>query len=97
VLLGVPLNVPSDIRKIDKATVTAVLLNHVFANGGLFTSEMNAGNFKPLGGTDVEFGAFTKGVLTIKGKSNTVAANMVIPDVLTINGVVHVIDRVLLP
>jgi uncharacterized surface protein with fasciclin (FAS1) repeats len=95
--LGVALDVPADIRKLDKATVTAVLLNHVVANGGKFTSEMNGGNVAPLGGTDLILGAFTNGTMTVKGKSNGTAANMVIPDVLTTNGVVHVIDRVLLP
>lgn len=96
--LGVALDKPADIRKIDKATVTAVLLNHVVNDGGKFTSEMNAGIIKPLGGTDLELGAYINGVLTIKGKSNgTKTANMVIPDVQTTNGVVHVIDRVLLP
>lgn len=95
--LGVALNVPADIRKLDKATVTAVLLNHVVADGGKFTSEMNAGDVAPLGGTNLKFGAYANGVLTIQGKSNATPANMLIPDVLTTNGVVHVIDRVLLP
>lgn len=95
--LGVPLNVPADIRKLPKETVAAVLLNHVIADGGKFTSEMNGGNVAPLGGTALTLGAFTNGTLTVKGKSNATVANMVIPDVLTTNGVVHVIDRVLLP
>lgn len=95
--LGVPLNVPADIRQLPKDVVTAVLLNHVIADGGKFTSEMNAGNVSPLGGTALTFGAFTNGTLTIKGNGNTTVANMVIPDVQTTNGVVHVIDRVLMP
>jgi uncharacterized surface protein with fasciclin (FAS1) repeats len=95
--LGVPLNVPADIRKLPKATVTAVLLNHVLSDTGKFTSEMNAGTVKPLGGTELTIGAYNNGTLTIKGKSNTIVANMVIPDVQTTNGIVHVIDRVLLP
>jgi uncharacterized surface protein with fasciclin (FAS1) repeats len=95
--LGVPLNVPADIRQLDKATVTAVLLNHVVADGGRFTSEMNAGTQTPLGGTGLAIGEFTNGVVSIRGNGNATAANMVIPDVLTTNGVVHVIDRVLLP
>lgn len=95
--LGVALNIPADIRKLDKATVTAVLLNHVVANGGKFTSELDGGDVAPLGGTNLTLGAFTNGTLTVKGKTNTIAANMVIPDVQTTNGVVHVIDRVLLP
>ena len=97
VLLGVPLSIPSDIRKLDKETVKQVLLNHVVKDSGKFTSEMNAGTLMPLGGTALTLGAFDNGVLTIKGKNNATVANMVIPDVLTTNGVVHVIDRVLLP
>ena len=97
VLLGVPLNVPADIRKLPKETVKQVLLNHVVNDSGKFTSEMNGGNITPLGGTALTIGAFNNGVLTIKGKGNSVVANMVIPDVQTTNGVVHVIDRVLLP
>jgi uncharacterized surface protein with fasciclin (FAS1) repeats len=97
VLLNVPLSMPSDIRKIDKETVKKVLLNHVIADLGKFTSEMNAGSAMPLGGVALTIGEFNNGVLTIKGKNNATAANMVIPDVLTTNGIVHVIDRVLLP
>lgn len=95
--LGVALNVPADIRQLPKETVAAVLLNHVVANGGKFTSEMNGGAIAPLGGVSLTLGAFNNGTLTIKGNGNSSAANMLIPDVLTTNGVVHVIDRVLLP
>lgn len=95
--LGVALDVPADIRKLPKETVAAVLLNHVIADGGKFTPEMNSGAIKPLGGVDLTFGDFNNGTITIKGKGNSVPANMVIPDVLTVNGIVHVIDRVLLP
>lgn len=95
--LGVDLKVAADIRKLPKDVVAAVLLNHVIADGGKFTAEMNAGLVAPLGGTALTFGAFNNGTLTIKGNGNTQVANMVIPDVLTTNGVVHVIDRVLLP
>jgi uncharacterized surface protein with fasciclin (FAS1) repeats len=98
-LLGVPLNQPSDIRKLPKATVTQVLLTHVFNlnGGGKFTSELNAGTITALNGQSVTLGAYNNGYLTVKGKGNSTAANMAIPDVQTTNGVVHVIDRVLLP
>lgn len=95
--LGVPLNTPADVRKLPKDVVTAVLLNHVIADGGKFTSEMNAGMVAPLGGMNLTIGAFNNGTLTVKGAGNAAVANMLIPDVLTTNGVVHVIDRVLLP
>lgn len=95
--LGVPLNQPEDIRNLPVETVTAVLLNHVVADGGQFTSEMNEGMVSPLGGNQLSVGAYNNGVLTIQGNGNSQAANMLIPDVQTINGVVHMIDRVLLP
>jgi uncharacterized surface protein with fasciclin (FAS1) repeats len=99
VLLGVPLNQPSDIRKLPKATVAQVLLTHVFnLNGGAkFTSELSAGQIQALNGQMITLGAYTNGYLTVKANGNGSAANMAIPDVQCTNGVVHVIDRVLLP
>ena len=100
VLLNVPLNQPSDIRKLPKATVQAVLLNHALAGpqGGRFTTELpESTTVSSAGGTPVVLGAFNNGVMTVKGANNTTPANMVIPDVQCTNGVVHVIDRVLLP
>ncbi len=96
-LLGLTINQPSDIRNLDKATVTQVLLTHVISGGGRFTSELYAGNLSALNGKNVALGANSNGLLSVKGPGNAVAANMVIPDVQTTNGVVHVIDRVLLP
>jgi uncharacterized surface protein with fasciclin (FAS1) repeats len=98
-LLGVPLNQPSDIRKLPKDVVTQVLLTHVFnlSGGGKFTSELYAGPITALNGQQVTLGAFTNGTLTVKGAGNASPANMAIPDVQTTNGVVHVIDKVLLP
>ncbi len=95
--LGVALNEPADIRQLPVEVVTAVLLNHVVANNGQFTSEMNEGMIMPLGGVPLQLGAFTNGTLSIQGNGNSQAANMLIPDVQTTNGIVHMIDRVLLP
>jgi uncharacterized surface protein with fasciclin (FAS1) repeats len=95
--LGVSLEQPEDIRKLPKETVTAVLLNHVIADGGQFTPEMSEGTVSPLGGNPLSIGAFNNGVLTVQGNGNSQTANMLIPDVQTTNGVVHLIDRVLLP
>lgn len=95
--LNVPLNVPADIRKLPQATVTAVLLNHVVL-GGQFTPELpENSSVTTAGGGQLTLGAFTGGTLPVKGANNTVPATMVIPDVQCTNGVVHVIDRVLLP
>ena len=100
VLLNVALNQPSDIRKLPRATVQAVLLNHALggALGGRFTSELpGSTTVSSAGGAPVVIGAFNNGILTVKGTNNPTPANMVIPDVQCTNGVVHVIDRVLLP
>lgn len=85
----------TDVERIPVATVKAVLFNHV-VGGGMFTSEMNAGNLPNLNTTNLILGAFNNGVLTVKGPTATIPANMVIPDIQTTNGVVHIIDRVML-
>lgn len=95
--LGLTFTVPSDIRQLPADVIATVLLNHVVV-GDNFTSELNAGTITPLGGDALTLGAFTNGTLIVTGVGNGgVAANMVIPDVQTTNGIVHVIDRVLLP
>lgn len=100
--LGLALNLPpftqpSDIRQIPKATVTAVLLSHVLGNGGKFTSELNAGPVTNLNGTNLTLGSYNNGVLSVKGPSTTsTPSNMTIPDIQATNGVIHIIDKVLL-
>ncbi|MCR5888178.1 fasciclin domain-containing protein [Hymenobacter sp. J193] len=94
-LLNVPLNKPADIRNLPKDVVTKVLLNHVVPTAQ-FTPELPA-TATALSGSQLTFGPFTDGVLTVRGPGNQTAANMAIPDVQCTNGVVHVIDRVLLP
>jgi uncharacterized surface protein with fasciclin (FAS1) repeats len=97
-LLNVSLVEAKDIRKLPKDLVTALLLNHVVGDGGRFTSELpEKTTITPLGGTALTMGAFDNGLLTVQGKSNAAPATMVIPDVQCTNGVVHVIDQVLLP
>ncbi|UOG73746.1 fasciclin domain-containing protein [Hymenobacter tibetensis] len=96
--LGVPLNVPADIRKLPKDVVTAVLATHVLATGAKFTPELpDNTTVSSFGGAPLQLGVFSNGVLTVKGANNATPANMVIPDVQATNGIVHVIDRVLRP
>ncbi len=95
--LGLTFTQPSDIRQLPKEVVATVLLNHVIVNGGKFTSELDGGTLSPLGGDPLTLGAYNNGVLTVKGVGNAEPANMVIPDVQATNGVIHVIDKVLLP
>ncbi len=97
VALNVPLSVPADIRKLPRTTVTAVLLNSVVP-GGQFTTELpESSSVTTAGGGRLALGAFTNGTLTVKGARNATPATMVIPDVQCTNGVVHIIDQVLLP
>lgn len=86
---------PSDVEKISVETVKAVLFNHVIG-GGKFTSEMNAGTIQNLNGTNLTLGDYKNGVLSVKGPTSTTTGNMVIPDIQTTNGVVHIIDKVML-
>lgn len=95
--LGLNFEVPSDIRQLPKDVVTNVLLNHVINNGGQFTSESSQGNVTPLGGDDLIYGPYMNGTFNISGQGNQDPATMVIPDVQATNGVIHVIDKVLLP
>ena len=78
------------------AVLQAVLLNHAIA-GGRFTSEVSGTTAATAGGGTLTYGPFTNGVFTIQSKGITTPANMVIPDILCSNGVVHLIDRILLP
>ncbi|GAB3868742.1 hypothetical protein GCM10028824_14480 [Hymenobacter segetis] len=82
------------------AALTGILANHVLAGslGDKFTPELPDGTSVTSFGTgSLQLGTFTNGVLTVKSRGITTPANMVIPDVQCTNGVVHVIDRVLLP
>ncbi len=95
--LGLTFEEPADIRQLPVEVVTAVLLNHVVANDGRFTSELSQGMITPLGGEPLMLGAYNNGVLSVQGQGNQEPANMIIPDVQATNGVIHVIDTVLLP
>jgi uncharacterized surface protein with fasciclin (FAS1) repeats len=94
------------INTMDIPTLTSILANHVLINntstnsllGDKFTSELPENTSVPaFGGRPLQLGRFDNGVLTVKGAGNTIPATMVIPDVQCTNGVVHVVDRVLLP
>lgn len=82
------------------AALTAILANHVLAGslGNKFTPELPDGtSVTSFGGGRLQLSAFGNGLLTLKSNGTATPANMVIPDVQCTNGVVHVIDRVLLP
>jgi uncharacterized surface protein with fasciclin (FAS1) repeats len=76
------------LRPENKAKLKAILLYHVVP-GKLTSSQLMAGELKTAGGQSVTVA--TTGGVKING------ASVVKPDVEASNGVVHVIDMVLLP
>jgi uncharacterized surface protein with fasciclin (FAS1) repeats len=85
----------------DVANASPMLLKNVLLNsavpGGKFTSEQTGTTATTAGGGTLTYSPFSNGTFTIKSNGNTMVANMVIPDIQCSNGVVHIIDRVLLP
>lgn len=73
----------------NKAKLTAILKNHV-VSGKVMAAEVKAGPVPTLGGGDV--------VIAVEGGEVKYGAAMVIgTDVLASNGVIHVIDTVVVP
>lgn len=85
-----------DVANASPALLQQVLLNHAIV-GSKFTSEYSGTTARTASGNTLTYGPFTNGVFTIKSNGITTAANMVIPDIQCSNGIVHVIDTVLLP
>lgn len=89
----------NNISNIPIATLTAVLRYHL-VSGRAFSSDLANGNLTMAAGgnTTVNLSNGTNGGPTITGNGNAgVKANIVATNIVTRNGVVHVIDRVLLP
>ncbi len=77
-------------------TLASILTHHVVA-GRVFSSDLvNGATPATLNPAPVTIG-LTSGGATVKGRTNTVASNIIGTNVMARNGVVHVIDRVLLP
>jgi uncharacterized surface protein with fasciclin (FAS1) repeats len=77
------------------ATLSTVLKYHVIS-GRVFSSDLSEGLQPAMldgGKTTITLAGGAK----VKGTTNTTASNIVVTDVMARNGVVHVIDRVLLP
>ncbi len=74
----------------ENATLTSILLHHV-VSGEVPSSALSNGMFATtVNGDRVQFGVDANGVTV----SN---ANVTVPDVLASNGIIHVIDKVLMP
>ncbi len=91
----------ASIQAADPAVLTRILTYHVVAVPQFrqfFSANLVNGPVPTVqsGNVMIALGSGPAGV-TVKGISNAAPSNVVIPDVNTLNGVVHVIDRVLLP
>ena len=80
------------------ATLTNILSYHVVNNSRTYTPLVTSGqSLTTLQGGTVTFGASTTAI-TVTGKGNAgVASAITGPDITATNGVVHIIDRLLLP
>lgn len=85
----------ASIQAADPNTLTAILTYHVIAARAFSSDLVDGANLPTLnaGTIEVALGA----TATVKGDSNTTPSNIVAVNILTTNGVVHVIDQVLLP
>lgn len=85
----------ADIQAADPNTLAGILTYHVVA-GRVFSSDLSDGLMpETLNGEKVTI--TLSGGAKVKGNGNTSAANIILTDIVTTNGVVHVIDGVLLP
>ena len=85
----------SNISQVPIATLSAVLSYHV-KGGRAFSSDLSNGSLAMFAGGNTTIDVSGAGA-KIKGTSNTTASNIIATDVMAYNGVVHLIDRVLLP
>lgn len=84
----------ASIQAANPATLATIILYHVVP-GRAFSPILTNGNVAAASGGQLALNV-SNGV-TVTGKGNTQASKVVTADILATNGIVHVIDRVLLP
>ncbi len=84
-----------DINAADPATLTSILTYHVIA-GRVFSSDLSEG-LMPATLNPEKVTITLAGGAAVKGYSNTTKSNIIATNIVASNGVIHVIDQVLLP
>lgn len=83
------------INAADPNTLASILTYHVIP-GRIFSSDLTEGAM-PATANGASVKITLAGGAMVKGNSNTSPSNIIATDIVTTNGVVHVIDQVLLP
>ncbi len=85
------------IRAADPVKLASILKYHVLNYRAFSQTFQNGADVSTAEGNSVRF-TVSGGKVTVTGKGNgTSAANIISADITTSNGVIHVIDRLLLP
>jgi uncharacterized surface protein with fasciclin (FAS1) repeats len=86
------------IDTVNVARLTSVLTNHVVANARAYSPTVVSGPITTFGGGSVTATVGSNSAITLLSRGNgTNAANVTTADINATNGVIHKIDRVLLP
>jgi uncharacterized surface protein with fasciclin (FAS1) repeats len=83
------------INNADPNTLASILTYHVIA-GRIFSSDLTDGTAPATVNGETVSVSLTNGA-QVKGNGNSSASNIIATDIVATNGVVHVIDQVLLP
>ena len=83
----------TSLADIETATLTATLNTHVVANANVLSTDLTDGMMVSTLGADLTVGLDPATLTDLNDR----VANIIVTDVQAVNGVIHVIDTVVLP